>query len=428
MRARLRRFIVGAVCVSIGAVFCGIGGVSPAGAGTVELKFLHKWPEPERIPYFQAVVKEFETANPNIKISMEAVADEPMKDKLRVMMGGSVPDIFFSWSGEFAKKFVRAGAAMDLTPYFREDPDLKGRFAPSLVTPTTFDGKIYGVPFRFSAKFFVYNKEIFAKSKLQPPKTWNDLMGACQTLKGAGVTAIALGNQAPWASAHYLTTLNQKIVPEDVRDRDYEPKTGEFKDPGYVKALEALKTLNERCFNPNVNTTSHEMSRQMFYAGKVGIIYDELPNFLRRYEANIPGKWDFFGFPDISDGKGKKNLITGAPDVFLVSAKTKYPKEALAFLKFLTNKANAGRLVKELGFPSPVIGGTNEQTAIPQIIEAMKMVEKADGLAEWLDTAMEARVVDVYLGNLQQLLGNTKTPAQIMKEVQEVAERVKKEM
>jgi raffinose/stachyose/melibiose transport system substrate-binding protein len=104
------------VSVILAALAIGLGAAPQAGAGTVELKFLHKWPEPERIPYFQGVVKEFESVNPGIKINMEAVADEPMKDKLRVMMGGSVPDIFFSWSGEFAKKFVRAGAAMDLTP------------------------------------------------------------------------------------------------------------------------------------------------------------------------------------------------------------------------------------------------------------------------------------------------------------------------
>jgi raffinose/stachyose/melibiose transport system substrate-binding protein len=53
----------------------------------VELKFLHKWPQPQNMPYFEEVIKEFEATHPNIKINMEAVADEPIKDKLRVLMG-----------------------------------------------------------------------------------------------------------------------------------------------------------------------------------------------------------------------------------------------------------------------------------------------------------------------------------------------------
>ena len=103
-------------CVS----FCAAALVSHAADEKVVLKFLHKWPEPETLPYFQEVVKNFEAQNPNIKIEMEAVADEPIKDKLRVMMGGTIPDIYFSWGGEFAYKFVRAGVALDLTPYYEK--------------------------------------------------------------------------------------------------------------------------------------------------------------------------------------------------------------------------------------------------------------------------------------------------------------------
>ena len=87
----------------------------------ITLNFLHKWPEPDNARYFQAVVKAFETANPNVTIRMEAVADDPYKDKIRVVMAsGNIPDIYFSWSGAYAGQFVRAGRAMDLTPAFAD--------------------------------------------------------------------------------------------------------------------------------------------------------------------------------------------------------------------------------------------------------------------------------------------------------------------
>lgn len=397
-------------------------------SGKVVLKFLHKWPQPEFAPYFEDVVKEFEKENPDIKIKMEAVADEPMKDKLRVILGGNeIPDVMFSWSGEFARKFVRAGAALDLTPYLNEDKAWKENFIPASLQPFVSDGKNYGIPLRFNGKFFVYNKKIFDKYNLQAPKTWDEFLQVLDTLKKGGETPIILGNQDPWPAIHYLTGLNQKLVPQDVRMKDYNPKTGEFTDPGYVKAMEMLADLNKKgYFMKNVNSSSHDMASQLFFAGKGAIFYLELEEFAEA-EKNMKGNWGFFPMPAITDGKGNQNYITGAPDGFIVSSKTKHPKEAIKFLKFLTSKENALKLVKEIGWPSPIEGATNPDTALKEVAEGVDYMKKAEGMAEWLDTDVNAKVADVYLSNIQLLLDGSKTPEQVIKQVQKVAKQIQSE-
>ncbi|MET3287557.1 UNVERIFIED_CONTAM: raffinose/stachyose/melibiose transport system substrate-binding protein [Brevibacillus sp. OAP136] len=426
----------GAVLTAFALVASSLAGCSqssqPASSGDaggkIELKFLEKWPQPQYAPYFEEIVKEFENANPSIKIKMEAVADEPIKDKLRVIMGGGdVPDITFSWSGEFARKFVRSGAAMDLTSALNEDPDWKNSFIPASLTPFVSNGKNYGIPLRFNGKFFIYNKEIFAKYNLQKPKTWEEFMAICETLKQNSVAPIILGNESPWASIHYLTGLNQKLVDQNVRMKDYDPKTGEFIDPGYVKALDYLKSLQDKgYFAPNANSTSHDMATQQFYIGKAAMFYVELEEF-PEIEKNMKGNWDFFLMPAIAEGKGNQNFVTGAPDGFIVSSKTAHPKEAMQFLKFLTSKASAEKMVKMLGWPSPIIGATNEQTALKQVADGVNMMKEAEGMAEWLDTDVHAKVADTYLVNLQELLNGTKTPEQVMKEVQATAKEVSTE-
>lgn len=399
------------------------------GNANVVLKFLHKWPQPQNEPYFLSVVKEFEDTHPNIKIDMEAVADEPIKDKLRVLMGtDSQPDVFFSWSGEFAKKFVRAGSVLDITEAFNNDKEWKENIMKAGVEPFTFDGKIYGMPFRINGKFFVYNKELFNKYNLNKPKTWQDFLDICDKLKSKGVTPIALGNQYPWAACHYLTTFNQKIVAQDVRIKDYNPTSGEFTDPGYIKALEYLKLLNDKgYFNDGVNSTAHDMALQMLYAEKAAMIYVELEEFTE-IDENFAGKWDFFAMPDIPEGKGNQNFLTGAPDGFMISANTKYPEEATEFLKFLVSKENGEKLANELGWPSPVVGAVNEKNASDFLVEGMKAIENAEGMALWLDNDIHIKVAEVYLAGLQGLLNGSKTPEQIMKDVQAAAEQVKSEV
>ncbi|MEH7086024.1 extracellular solute-binding protein [Neobacillus drentensis] len=398
-------------------------------SGKVVLKFLHKWPQPEYAPYFEEVVKAFEKENPDIKIKMEAIADEPIKDKLRVVLGGKeVPDIMFSWSGEFARKFVRADTALDLTPYLNEDPAWKNSFIPASLQPFTSNEKNYGIPLRFNGKFFVYNKKIFDKYQLQPPTTWDEFLQVLDTLKKGGETPIILGNQSPWAAIHYLTGLNQKMVAQDVRMKDYNPKTGEFTDPGYVTAMHMLADLNKKgYFMKNVNSSSHDMGQQLFAAGKGAIFYVELEEF-QTIENNMKGNWGFFPMPSIADGKGSQSFITGAPDGFIVSSKTKHPKEAIKFLKFLTSKDNALKLVKQIGWPSPIDGATNPDTALKEVAEGVDYMKKAEGMAEWLDTDVHAKVADVYLSNIQLLLDGSKTPEEIIKEVQEVAKQVQSEV
>ena len=79
-------------------------------------RFLHKYSDPRYAPYFEAVVAAYMAAHPNVKINVQAESDQGVKDKLRVLAASKpLPDIYFSWAGDFTKKFVGGGLAKDLT-------------------------------------------------------------------------------------------------------------------------------------------------------------------------------------------------------------------------------------------------------------------------------------------------------------------------
>lgn len=395
----------------------------------IELKFLHKWPQEENSAYFKEVVAEFEKQNPNIKIVMEGVGEEPIKDKLRILMGTQEqPDIFFSWSGEFAKKFIRSNNTLDLTPYLDNSPEWKESIMEAGLEPFSDQGKHYGIPFRINGKFFVYNKELFEKNGLKVPENWKEFMSNCEVLKKNGVTPIGLGNIYPWAACHYITGLNQKMVQDGIRRKDYLAESGEFTDQGYIKALEMLKEINDKgYFNEGINSVEHNMSLEMYYAGQVAMTYIELEEFLD-VEEKMGDNWGFFAMPPVEGAPGNQKFLTGAPDGFMVSANTKHPEEAVLFLQFLTNKQNAEKLVSDLGWPSPIKGAVNEQNSIGKLVEGLKAIEEAEGMALWLDTDINIKISDVYLPDLQELFNGDKTPEQIMKEVQQVAKEVKEEI
>ncbi|MGZ9792039.1 ABC transporter substrate-binding protein [Bacillus atrophaeus] len=410
--------VIASVCM---LAISGCSSQSSSSDGKLTLKFFHRWPkEPER-SYFEEVVKEFEKEHPDIHIQTEAVLNDSYKDKIKVMLGtSSPPDVFFSWSDEFAAKFIRGNKALDLSSYYKNDTEWSSQLVGTQIKPFTYEEKEYGVPWQMDAKSFFYNKDIFEKLNLKPPSTWEELIEVSKKLKANGYTPISFGTKAPWTISHYIGTLNQRMVDEKTRERDYDAKTGEFTDEGYVKALEKLKELMPY-FNEHVNSIDHEYARQQFKSGKSAMMYAETAEIKLVEPVNL----GLFSFPDITGQKGSSNSLTGAPEGFMISSKTKHPKEAMEFLQFLTSKKMGEKLVKDVGKYSAVQGTATEENSTATQREAVQQIIDADSMVSWFDMDVDVEIADVYLSSVQQMLGGDMTPAEVMKSVQKAAKQVR---
>lgn len=402
-------------------------------AGPVTINFLEKWPEPQYAPYFQKVVADYQQSHPNVTVNLQAVADQPYKDKIRVMTAaGALPDIFFAWPGDFATKFVRAGLAADLTNAFYNS-DWHTRLGKGPVEAFTTKGRLYGIPINLAAKFFTYNVAIYQHNQITPPKTLSDLFAACSALKRNGVTPISFGNQFGWPAIHYITTLNSVYVPPAILQRDYAPETGEFTDPGYVQALATFKELSDKCMTPQSNGISNDSAIAQFQAGRAAFMYNNIYWFPYLTQSGgapstIVDNWDFFTFPYVDGARGAQGYLTGAPDGFMVSSRTKNMEVVVDFLKFFTSKSNAQLMTKMLGWGSPVIGSATDENTFPLLRRAINEINQAKGMAVWLDTIANAQVAQAYLAGTEGLINGTRTPEQVMSTVQDAAKAAKTEV
>jgi raffinose/stachyose/melibiose transport system substrate-binding protein len=408
-------------------------GIIAATAGGAQertvINFLHKFPEPENMAYFNVAVEEYEALHPEIDIVMEAVADEPYKDKIRVLMAsGQVPDIFFSWSGEFGRKFARAHRTLDLTEALAGE-EWAGRFANASLEPFQFNDVQFGIPINVDAKFMVYSEEIFEEYGLTEPTTFAEFLTLLETLKDNDVVPIAYGNQGPWAATHYIGDLFAKLVPNEVREADYQLLADAddlYTHPGYVEALQIYQDMGANgYFNRGSNAISHSLARGSFLAGRTAMVYLEIVEFYNMEGTPVGDSgWGFFALPPIEGSEGSSNLITGAPDGFLISAATEHPQEALDFLNFLTSPEQARNYVQVTGMTSAVIGSVTTETASPEVLDGLVRLESASGMALWLDTDMDTQSANVILAAGQALLADTETPEAVMEKVRETARRV----
>lgn len=391
----------------------------------VTITFLHKYCQPEQAPVFEKIVELYEEEHPNVTIKIETTTDNEIKSKLKLALGsGDIPDVYQTWAGEYTEKFIRAGAALDLTSYMEEDTEWKDSFIPAAYSMFSYEGGQYAVPTRFDAEMFIYKKSVFEEYGLEVPETWDELLTICETLKENGVTPFILGDGLSWDAPHWYGALWQRFVPEDVLEQgDFNIKSVEITDPGYVTALSYFTDLLDKgYFNDNINSMEHNMALETFYAGQGAMAFVEVLEF-NDVNKGLDGDFGFFAMPTINDenAKGNQNKIFGAPEGIIVNPNSENVDVAVDFVKFLTSVDMQQLVVSEAGHTSSTIGAHTEENTIPQLREAMDSILNFEGMSNWTDCGFEASIVDVMCKNGQEFVAQTMSAEDYVKSLQDAA-------
>lgn len=382
------------------------------------ITFMHRFPDEPYNTFINTKLAEYEQMHPDIKFNIISAQNQEYKEKIKIVVGSEdTPDIFFSWVGDFTERFIREDLILDLTPYLEADPEWKDSFIESQMEQyVNADGMQYGIPFRLDCKLFFYNKAIFDEHNLTVPTTWDEFINVCETLKAAGITPISFGNQEPWSASHYIGTLNQICVPDEVREKDYNPKTGEFTDPGYVEALQYYQQILQYT-NDNPNGVKPDMGRTNFIMEQSAMYYAELIEIPYIKADNAEMEFGMFNFPKIEGAKGNQDILTGVPEGFVVSSKTKYPDECVEFLKWFLGKEVGTQMCQEIGWFNAA-KGTTEGLTDQALLDGYNAVMEAKAMSAWLDNALYSTVCDEYLTSVSALTGGDITPEQAMENIQ----------
>ena len=419
---------------------------APTAGGAKKITLWTIWNTEPRKTALADIVAGFEAANPGVKIEINNQEPDAYKTNIRVALGSQQPpDIYFVWSGEkMLKSFIRGGNVLDITKYLdAENGAWRGRIPEASLAPyAVSDGgrdarptRVYGVPYLLQCTFFFYNKDLFSQHNIAVPKTWNEFLAACEKLKGAGVTPLALGNAENWPAHHYPNVIAQRLLGKAATEAQFDPTgPGEYSDPAWVKSLEMFKTLaGKGYFNPSPNSVKRNNARVLFYSGKTAMFYTGTWDFSRLTEGGEApkefwSKWDYFNFPSIPDGKGEQEALAGSPDGYVISAKTKYPDEAAKFLAYMDTVEVAQKFVAKCHELVQVKGAVTKDNANPPLQKYADMVANAKAICPWMDTMMERSVAEVYMNGVQGLLAGQQTPQQVMDAVNARQAEVKKDL
>jgi glucose/mannose transport system substrate-binding protein len=117
----------------------------------------------------------------------------------------------------------------------------------------------------------LYNKQVWARLKLAPPRTWDDIEQAAGTLRKAGVTPLAWSDE-PWQIATvFETLLLAEGGPALYTELAATQRWQAWQDPRVLKALARLRWLRDLNGEPAVEQRWTVSARQV-YQGQAAML------------------------------------------------------------------------------------------------------------------------------------------------------------
>jgi raffinose/stachyose/melibiose transport system substrate-binding protein len=296
----------------------------------------------------------------------------------------------------------------------------RDRYSPTLLSLNSFssDGKdfgsgnLYGLSQMGEIVGLFYNKTKVPT----PPKTLAELEQSLQQAKSSGDVGIQFGNVDKWPGIHeYESVLGQTADKQAVRDFVFAKPGASFDNPQFTQAAATLTDwVKKGYFNKNFSGTNDVAAYQQFAKGKgrfmIAGTWDDAD-----LTKLMGGKVGFVPMP----GKDPSNPVSlgGESLPFAITAASKHPEVAAAYIDFLTD-ANAskvmvetGNLPAQKGSPTPS-GGLDADAAA-----AWQKLNAVDGIIPYLDYTTPTFYDDITAA-IQELLGGKQTPSQFTAGVQ----------
>jgi multiple sugar transport system substrate-binding protein len=170
-----------ALTVASGAI-----GVQPLLADDITLEFV-VWNY--SLDTIQDNIKNFEAENPHIKVNLTDYAWPDYQDSLILRFRGNTQTDVIYGGQDWLPAWASAGFVAPLEDIAPDGAvaDLEKDIAGFARSDTTYEGKVYGLPYYADTISFLYNKEILANAGIAVPQTWEEVTAAAEKLKAAGM-------------------------------------------------------------------------------------------------------------------------------------------------------------------------------------------------------------------------------------------------
>jgi raffinose/stachyose/melibiose transport system substrate-binding protein len=242
------------------------------------------------------------------------------------------PDLQYFWGGIWSLEDAWAGhtkAVSDYIPRSELRHYLNAR-------EDTYSGKVWTAPWYVQPSFPVlYRTDVLRKAGVAVPRTWPQLLSACDKLNAKGITPLAGGIKDGWFGGWLYSIIGAQGVHSvgDVLQAVSGKK--KFTDPdeaGWWTRLQEMR--DHKCWNDDINSLELYQGQQRWVEGKAAMTITAGSDVKKFVLAGGKSRVGVMAMPSWGNGPYTGKLGATSQTVG-ITAWTKYPEVAADFIVFM---------------------------------------------------------------------------------------------
>ncbi len=314
----------------------------PARAAGIEMTYLTPAYLKGTVASTERIVADWNKANPNATVKIVYGDVNNMQDKLTTAFAGNVAPDIFQHEAASILEFSKRGYLADIS---KEMASLKKTIPTGLWQVGSYKNRLYGAPTMTQTYTIFANVDAFKKAGVKIPTgtgsfTWDDYRELAKKFTTDGKYGVAWGLRSPAAMTmimgmNYNAAFFRGLTSSG--GAQIGVNAAELEVPTRIWNM----IYTDKTIDPAALTMTRARPVPGFLAGKYAMI------FAASYVASdldVAAKAAGFNWTALPLLKGVTNKQGANPQTLSVSAQSKYPKQAAAFIRFMLKDENLAEL------------------------------------------------------------------------------------
>lgn len=337
-----------------------------------------------------------------------------------------LPDVFMCHPGTLMRNAAKAGVLLPLDDYLKEDG-----WYDTFVTPyfdnLKYDGKIVSMPMKAAAACVFYNKDMFETAGIDTlPKTWDEFLSDCQTLKDAGYTPIASSGTEDWVIGilgGYLCDRTGGRL-DSILNGEKEWTDQSFIDAGNC----LLQLVDNGYFQDSFLGDSNDQMTYKFIHGQAAMMITGSWGIssINGDDSEVAEVAGVFPFPSISGDESDSGRYIIKTDNICIDHDTEDLDASLDFLKILSSQ-EIQKNFAEIAGATPIISdaNVNYDKAPAQLKELNDCLANMTGSFGYFNESLPGDTGGAFNNAILTIALKQETPEEAFQVVQEQWEKDK---
>lgn len=300
----------------------------------------------------QEIAEDFESQNPNVTVDFSAPGSDYENIMKVKMASNQMPDVFATHGWAVARYGNYLADLSSESWASQVDSSIK-----SFITDSS--GKLYVLPMDMDKTGINYNVDILKKYNIDVPKTWDEFLAACETIKtesNGDITPIHVGGGDAWTQGQYFDFFATPTFISGNTNYQSQFKDGTFDWTKFDVLPQGLLTMYQNGYlNKDYLTSKYDDSAKQMAEGKVAFTFYG-PSFESTVLADNPNvNIGMMPIPAINSGEDPV-FVGGEKTTWGVWKDSPVIDIAKKFVSFYAEEENIKKVCKSSGLPSGLSG------------------------------------------------------------------------